>query len=160
MSDRDASAWAIRPASSGDRERLLDIWRGAVRATHHFLAAPDLAAIERKVAQDYLPVADLIVAVVDGDWPVGFMGMTGQHIDALFVDPAWHGRGIGRRLVGHGARLHPALSVDVNEQNPGARRFYARLGFEPRGRSALDDAGRPYPLLHLARSAPIAGLSQ
>jgi putative acetyltransferase len=28
--------------------------------------------------------------------------------------------------------------------------FYERLGFKRIGRSPLDDAGRPYPLLHLA----------
>lgn len=151
MNPRDASSCSVRPALPGDRDRLLEIWRGAVRATHHFLAAADLAAIERQVAQDYLPRAELVVAAAEDGEPVGFMGLTGPHVDALFVDPAWHGRGVGRLLVGHAARLHPALSVDVNEQNADARRFYERLGFEPRGRSARDGEGRPYPLLHLAR---------
>jgi putative acetyltransferase len=45
------------------------------------------------------------------------------------------------------------LRVDVNEGNPGALAFYRRLGFTQTGRSPLDGAGRPYPLLHLAQSA-------
>jgi putative acetyltransferase len=37
----------------------------------------------------------------------------------------------------------------VNEQNPAACRFYQACGFVVIGRSEVDDAGRPYPLLHM-----------
>ena len=47
--------------------------------------------------------------------------------------------------------LHPVLTVNVNEQNASGAGFYQRLGFEVIGRSPVDDAGRPYPLLHLRR---------
>ena len=43
------------------------------------------------------------------------------------------------------------IGVDVNEQNPEAVAFYRRLGFEVEGRSALDSAGRPFPLLHMRK---------
>jgi putative acetyltransferase len=46
------------------------------------------------------------------------------------------------------------LTVDVNEQNEPARRFYEALGFVAAGRSPLDDNGLPYPILHLRRDAP------
>jgi putative acetyltransferase len=39
----------------------------------------------------------------------------------------------------------------VNEQNEGACAFYRKLGFRQVGRSELDDSGRPFPILHLAR---------
>ena len=39
--------------------------------------------------------------------------------------------------------------MDVNEQNVSAAGFYAHRGFEVVGRSETDEAGRPYPLLHL-----------
>ena len=41
--------------------------------------------------------------------------------------------------------------LDVNEQNPEAIAFYTRRGFEVIGRSETDDAGRPYPLLHMRK---------
>lgn len=140
-------ALKFRASYSSDAARLYDIWLAAVRATHDFLTPDDLDAIARQVREDYLPVAGFTLAVDADDRVLGFMGMTDRHIDSLFVDPACHGRGIGRALVA-GSK---ALTVDVNEQNPGACGFYERLGFAVSGRSAHDDAGRPYPILHMRR---------
>ena len=77
--------------------------------------------------------------------------MTGSKIDALFIDPAYQGQGVGRALVDHAASLSHGLTVDVNEQNEGACAFYRKLGFHQMGRSEFDDSGRPFPILHLAR---------
>jgi hypothetical protein len=44
---------------------------------------------------------------------------------------------------------HGARQVDVNKQNPQATAFYLGQGFQQVGRSALDGADRPFPLLHL-----------
>jgi putative acetyltransferase len=60
----------------------------------------------------------------------------------------------GKFLVAHAQSLASgALSVDVNEQNEAALRFYEALGFAVVGRSPTDGAGRPFPLLHLKREA-------
>jgi putative acetyltransferase len=71
----------------------------------------------------------------------------------LFVDPDLHGQGIGRALLVHAGRDHPVLELDVNEQNPAALGFYCAQGFVVTGRSATDDQGRAFPLLHLRREA-------
>ena len=84
--------------------------------------------------------------------PIGFMGLAGHDIAALFLEPAHRGQGGGRRLVAHAQRLRDGhLTVDVNEQNPAARGFYEALGFVVVGRSPLDDDGRPFPILHMRR---------
>lgn len=137
----------IRPVRADERAGLLGIWARAVDATHDFLTSEDRREIEALVA-DWLVEADLLVAVDGADRPLAFMGLSETHIDALFVEPAAHGRGIGRALVEHAGR--PA-TVDVNEQNAGAVAFYRRLGFVQTGRSDTDDGGRPYPLLFLRR---------
>lgn len=140
----------IRAARSQDAPRALAIWRGAVLATHDFLSPDHFVEIERMVAERYLPVAPLWLAVDDQDEALGFMGLSAGHIDSLFVDPERRGGGIGRGLVAHARSLHGALTVDVNEQNGSAVGFYERLGFARMGRSSHDDDGRPYPLLHMA----------
>lgn len=139
----------IRPKRPGDLPRLFDIWRSAVEATHDFVTAADLAIIAKQVREEYLPTAVLHVAVDVDDRPLAFMGVSEQMIDSLFVDPAQHGRGIGRCLVEAARRSDCKLAVDVNEHNFAARKFYERLGFETVARSELDGSGMPYPLLHL-----------
>lgn len=136
----------IRDSRLEDAADLLAIWRKAVDSSHDFLAPADRAAIEPLVA-DYVANASLQVAVVDGAL-VGFMGVSRQKIDSLFIDPRAQGQGVGRIL----ADLVPLpAEVDVNEQNAKAVAFYRNLGFEVTGTSPLDDQGRPYPLLHMRR---------
>ncbi len=98
---------------------------------------------------DFLPEAPLWVAVTDQDEPVGFMLLTGEHMDALFVDPDVRGQGIGKMLVEHALTLAPGLTTNVNEQNTQAVGFYKKMGFKVTGRSEVDDLGKPYPLLNL-----------
>lgn len=140
----------IRPSRPEDRDALFGIWLAAVRATHDFLTEEDIAYYAGQVREAYLPQAEFLVAVDGADRPVGFMGMTGAKIDALFVDPSRHGQGVGRALVSQARSRVPVLEVDVNEQNGQARAFYERLGFRKTGRSELDDSGRPFPLIHMA----------
>jgi putative acetyltransferase len=52
-------------------------------------------------------------------------------------------------MVEHARGLRGELTVDVNEQNPAACRFYEACGFVVVGRSELDSTGRPFPLLHM-----------
>ncbi|WP_433851782.1 acetyltransferase [Stenotrophomonas nitritireducens] len=138
----------LRPSRPHDGARVIDIWRRAVDATHHFLAAADRQAIEAEV-RGFLPDAPLLLAVDADDVPLAFMLVVDGHMEALFVDPAHHGRGLGRRLVEQALRTHPRLGTDVNAQNPQAMAFYTRMGFVETGRSPLDGQGRPYPLVHL-----------
>jgi putative acetyltransferase len=138
----------IRPSQPADTPVLTDIWRRSVRATHDFLSEQDFLEIERMVAEQYLPHAPLWVIAPEGQ-PAGFMGMSGAHVDALFIDPARRAQGLGRAMLEHAARLAGKLSVDVNEQNAQAIGFYEHMGFTRTGRSPTDGAGRPYPLLHM-----------
>lgn len=144
---------AIRMSTAFDGPRIIEIWRNAVDATHHFLTSVDKASIEKEV-KSFLPSAPPILAVDQDDHPLAFMLLSGSHMEALFVDPAHHGKGIGRLLIHHALALHPALTTDVNEQNTQAVSFYKHLGFIPTGRSDTDSQGRPYPLIHLRHPAP------
>lgn len=138
----------IRRSRPEDGPRVVAIWRAAIDATHDFLTPEHRAEIDLLV-QDFLPKADLWLAVDADDRAVGFMLASDGHMHALFVDPAEHGAGVGRALVAHALAESPSLTTDVNEQNPQALGFYRRLGFVVTGRSETDDQGRPYPLLHL-----------
>jgi putative acetyltransferase len=142
----------FRPSTPSDLPRVMDIWRAAVDATHDFLDPSDRDAIEAEVLE-FFPQVSLLLAVDSSDAPLGFMFLHDGHLEALFVDPDHHGKGIGKALIRNVLAAHPNLTVDVNEQNPKALGFYEHLGFERIGRSALDGQGRPYPLIHLRRGA-------
>jgi putative acetyltransferase len=147
---------SIRPARDTDHAALLDLWERSVRATHDFLTEADVAFFQPLVADGLRGDAlELWVLADAADAPLGFMGLAGDQIEALFLAPEASGRGGGRRLVAHAQALRGgALTLDVNEQNPAARAFYERLGVVVVGRSPLDGTGRPFPLLHMRRPAP------
>lgn len=150
------AAVRIRPSIGADEyPALVAIWRRAVDATHDFLADVDRDVIEARLATDYLPAVTLSVAERDGH-AVGFSGVHGDSLEMLFVDAADRGSGIGSALLAHAVSALGVTKVDVNEQNGPAAAFYAHHGFVIEGRSDQDEAGRPYPLLHLSLEAPRA----
>jgi putative acetyltransferase len=90
--------------------------------------------------------------------PAGWMALDGRNVDALFVDPTQFRRGVGSALLHHARATcgGQPLSLQVNEQNLEARRFYDAAGFVPFGRSPVDGGGRPFPVIHMreARGDP------
>lgn len=146
---------SIRESRPEDGGRVVEIWRNAVDATHDFLSPEDRLAIDEMVC-GFLPQAVLLLAVDASDYPLAFMLIDNGHMQALFVDPACRGTGIGAALVRHGLGFHPRMTTDVNEQNAQAIGFYEKLGFKRTGRSPFDGQGRPYPLIHLEYQADLS----
>ncbi len=146
----------IRPGGPADCHVLLDIWLRSVRATHHFLSEADIEffvpLVRAWLASDE---PELWLLEAKSGEVMGFMGLSGNKLEALFLAPEFQRRGGGRRLVQYARRLKGELTVDVNEQNPSACSFYESCGFVVEGRSELDATGRPFPLLHLRLAAPV-----
>lgn len=147
----------IRNRKTTDNPVLLDIWLRSVRATHAFLSAQDIEDLYPQVRDIYLPAVDIVVAEAPDGHIVGFVGTQGEQIEMLFVDPDRFSQGTGRALLDHMREGDRRLTVDVNEQNPRARAFYRRYGFIDVGRSAVDSAGRPFPLVHMVLAVPPEG---
>jgi putative acetyltransferase len=135
--------FTLRRATGKDVRRNFEIWRSAVLATHQFPSERDFQDISVLVEKSYLPAAALVVAVDEEDMPHGFLGMTDDNVDALFVHAESRGKGIGRLLLESFLAARDEVTVDVNEQNRSGRKFYEKVGFQVIGRSDVDDAGRP-----------------
>ncbi len=72
---------------------------------------------------------ELWVYELDGR-PVGFLGINEHFIDRLYVDPAYHRRGIGQALLDHARSLSPHhLWLYTHVANKMARSFYEKNGF-------------------------------
>lgn len=149
--DTPTVALVVRPARHHDFSRLLQIWRGAVEASHTFLTRADVDWYQ-SVVERYLPqLNDLRVAVDQEGNLVGFVAQDEGEIYMLFVAPDAQGRGVGTTLLEDVGAQFSVVRLDVNEQNPSARAFYRARGFEETGRSDLDGGRRPFPLIHLRR---------
>jgi putative acetyltransferase len=139
----------IRTAVPLDFAAMAQIWIDASRAGHPFLGEAVLKEQLATVRDLYFPQAENWVA--EEGAVIGFIGLLGNHIGGLFVSPAAHRRGVGRRLVEHAADRLGSLSVEVYEQNKAAVAFYLGCSFVLTGRKEIDDEGRPFPLLRLLR---------
>ena len=125
------------------------IWEKSVRATHTFLSDDEISKIKEYVPQALNSVEYLIVAEVEPDQIVGFMGAQNNRLEMLFLLPSARGKGIGKKLLLYGIENYGVNGLTVNEQNPQAVGFYQNMGFETYKRTALDEEGNPYPLLYM-----------
>jgi putative acetyltransferase len=92
----------IRLARAADHAGLVALWERSVRATHDFLTEDDIAALRPLVREALSDDAlELWVLVESTDVAIGFMGLAGNDIAALFLEPACRGQSGGRRLVAH-----------------------------------------------------------
>ncbi len=130
-----------------DYRQLAEIWERSVRATHDFLDEAAINEIKEMLIPAYFPAVDLY-AIDDNVEIAGFIGLSGDKIKMLFIDSVCLIKGCGSLLVDFAIQLG-AAKVDVNEHNPEALKFYRAKGFRTIGRDETDEAGRPYPILHL-----------
>lgn len=88
---------------------------------------------------DFVP--ELSLLALAGDTPAGFLVAGQGWLVQLGVRPEWRGGGLGAALTAELLRRAQATGwasvlLDVNVNNPGAARVYARLGFALIGRRA------------------------
>ena len=151
MAERDrADEPVIRPARAGDC--------AAIQACAAAAYAPYVERIGRKPAP---MVADFAAQIAAGQVHVlveageirGFAVFYPRgdhlHLENVAVDPTWHGRGHGRRLVAfveqEARRLGlAAVELYTNEMMTENLVLYPRLGYRERGRGEQDGFCRVY----------------
>ena len=131
-----------------DYATLSAIWERSVRATHDFLNEDTITEIKAALMPTYFPNVELYAMSHNGSL-TGFIGLRNDMIEMLFIDSHSRGQGYGSSLIEF-ALDRGVTKVDVNEQNPRALAFYQAKGFKIIGRDSYDEAGRPYPILHLS----------
>lgn len=78
------------------------------------------------------------------------------YIDTVSVNPAFGGQGIGSRLLHHAEEIAthrrlPSLTLNVDTDNPSARRLYTRLGFHEQETRQISGADFSYMVKLIAR---------
>jgi GNAT superfamily N-acetyltransferase len=136
---------AIRPAVPADVPLVLRLIEGLAeyeRLRHECVATE--AALHATLFGAH-PAAEVLIAELDGE-PAGFalffhnystfLARRGLYLEDLFVWPHLRGRGVGRALLAHLARLAVArdcgrLEWSVLDWNASAIGFYRALGAVP-----------------------------
>lgn len=107
---------------------MLLAWETASDLAHPFLTAVFRQTERHNIPAIYLPLADTFVAEQDGQ-VVGYIALLKNEVGALFVQPAFHGHGVGRALMDYAKARHPVLEVEVFTANNIGRGFYKQAGF-------------------------------
>lgn len=88
-----------------------------------------------------------------GERIVGFVGIDGTYLSWLYVDPAYYGQGIGRKLLRLGIRcIGPHAWTVVLAGNNRARRLYESEGFQVVDTYKSTNAGYPCTCVFMSLS--------
>lgn len=133
----------VRRAEPRDADAIAAVWLGAWRTAYRGLVPDEvLAALSLSQRQELwrgrlARGEPALVAERDGR-VAGYCRSLPGEIASLYVEP--RGRGVGAALLTAAlAELDtPDVTLWVFAENGGARRFYARFGFEPDGARGID----------------------
>jgi putative acetyltransferase len=134
-------------ADKFEHEQIVFVWEKSVKATHRFLKQSDISEIKTDVIK-YLPSLQVYAYKNSNGEILGFIAVCEDKIEMLFVSPEHFREGIGSALINF-ALKKGSDTVDVNEQNDNARKFYECMGFETIARFEKDMQGRAFPLLRM-----------
>lgn len=125
-------------------ERVLEIQRAAYAMEAALVGFDSIPPLHESLEELQVQPLEWLGAVEDG-LVVGAMAITGEgracDIDRLVVDPAWHRRGIGRRLVA-AVTHHVVVTVSTGRDNTPAVRLYESLGFRRVGETEVEPGFR------------------
>ncbi len=120
----------IRKLQPGDTEEVLAIWLEASVIAHHFIPAGYWQNSLPEMRTTYLPASDTHVYISPEGTIAGFISMVDNYIAAIFVKPAFQGRGVGSQLLSYVQELYPTgLILNVYKENQRSVQFYKRHGF-------------------------------
>ena len=119
----------IRKFENLDLDAVMQIWLQANMDAHAFIPASFLEA-HFEMVRDMLPQAELYVHENEAPRQIdGFIGLTENHIEGIFVAKAARSKGIGKALLEYAKSRRPRLDLSVYQKNERALAFYRREQF-------------------------------
>lgn len=145
---------SIRQYEKSDLEAVLDSWEMATRIAHEFMTDEFINQERKKTAEIYIPNTDTWVAEIDGEVR-GFIALMGNEVGAIFLQPKYHGMGVGRALMDKAQELLGNLEVEVFKENSLGRNFYSKYGFEYSSETLHKSTGQHLLRLKFTAKKPI-----
>ena len=119
----------IRQYQSSDLDDVLSTWENASKLSHPFLKEDFLAQERKNIPEIYLPNADTWVVEID-DQVAGFIALVGSEVGAIFLQPEYQGKGMGKLMLDKAQALHGDLEAQVFVKNSIGLDFYLKYGFQ------------------------------
>ena len=127
----------VRKLQKADIDRVADIWLDTNLKAHDFIP-------EQYWTSNYELVKEMMsqaeVYVYEDDKMIqGFIGVSDEYIEGIFVSDEMQSRGIGKILLDYIKDKKDRLRLNVYRKNTRAISFYKREGFEIQS-DGLDEA--------------------
>ena len=107
----------------------MQIWLHGNLDAHAFIAA-SFWTEHFEMMHDLLPQAELYVHENENTGQIdGFIGLTENHIEGIFVAKAARSKGIGKALLDYAKSRKPCLTLSVYQKNERALAFYRHEQF-------------------------------
>lgn len=118
----------IRALQKADINRVADIWLNTNLKAHSFISAQYWES-NYELVKGMLSQAEVYV-YEDGQKIQGFIGLSDEYIEGIFVPEKMQSQGIGKLLLNYIKDKKDALRLNVYQKNTRAIHFYQREGFE------------------------------
>lgn len=134
-------AGVIRKLRDSDVPAVMHIWLASNLEAHSFIPASYWTGSSEAVSHA-LPQAEVYVCESgETRQVIGFVGLSGEYVEGLFVRADMRGRGVGRQLLDYAKSLRQALRLHVYLKNRRALAFYRREGFAAEAESTDEATG-------------------
>ena len=127
----------IRALQEADIERVAEIWLDSNLKAHHFIPAQYWKSNFELVKELLLQAT--VYVYEDKQEIQGFIGLSNEYIEGIFVSAEMQSQGIGKILLNYVKGKRNKLILNVYQKNTRAISFYQREGFEIQY-SGLDEA--------------------
>ena len=119
----------IRKIETQDLDAVMQIWLQANLDAHAFISASFWEA-HFEMVRDLLSQAELYVHENEDTRQIdGFIGLTENHIEGIFVAKSARSKGVGKALLEYAKSRKPSLTLSVYQKNERALAFYQREQF-------------------------------
>ena len=119
----------IRKFETQDLDAIMQIWLHGNLDAHAFIPA-SFWTEHFEMVRDMLPQAKLYVHEDEDTRQIdGFIGLTENHIEGIFVAKSARSKGIGKALLEYAKSCEPYLTLSVYQKNERALAFYRREQF-------------------------------
>lgn len=129
----------IRAFKENDLFVVMQIWLDTNIKAHSFI--PQKYWTDNyAVVKDILPQAEIYAYEDDNTSQIGgFIGLTDNYIEGIFVREAIQSKGIGKQLLNYAKEIKSSLRLNVYQKNTRAITFYQREQFVIRS-EIIDDS--------------------